>query len=47
MMPMAIPSVGGMLVAMLSMFIVPVLYCSMQEWKLEWGIKDAKFEAAE
>lgn len=47
MMPMAIPSVGGMLIAMLSMFIVPVLYCSMQEWKLKWGIKDAKFEAAE
>jgi len=45
MVPMAIPSVGGMLIAMMSMFIVPVLYCSMMEWKLKLGIKDARFQA--
>jgi Cu(I)/Ag(I) efflux system membrane protein CusA/SilA len=43
MVPMAIPSVGGMLIAMMSMFIVPVLYCSVMEWKLKLGISDARF----
>ena len=33
MVPMAIPSFGGMLVVLISIFVVPVLYCSMQEWK--------------
>ena len=45
MVPMAIPSFGGMLIAMMSMFIVPVMYCSMMEWKLKLGIKDARFQA--
>ena len=45
MVPMAIPSVGGMLIAMMSMFIVPVLYCSVKEWKLKLGIKDQLFAA--
>ena len=31
MLPMAVPSVGGMCVAMLSVFVVPVLYCSLAE----------------
>lgn len=47
MVPMAIPSVGGMSIALLSMFIVPVLYCSMQEWKLHLGVKDPKFAASD
>ena len=34
MVPMAIPSFGGMLVALLSLVVVPVLYCSVQEWRL-------------
>ncbi|MFT5130856.1 MAG: Cu(I)/Ag(I) efflux system membrane protein CusA/SilA [Rhodothermales bacterium] len=34
MVPMAIPSFGGMLLALLSMFVVPVLYCSLQERRL-------------
>ncbi len=34
MVPMAIPSFGGMLVVMLSAFIVPVLYCWVEEIKL-------------
>ncbi|MCK5114334.1 MAG: efflux RND transporter permease subunit [Phycisphaerae bacterium] len=34
MVPMAIPSFGGMLVVMLSAFIVPVLYCWIEEAKL-------------
>jgi copper/silver efflux system protein len=35
MVPMAIPSFGGMLVATMTVFIVPVLYCSVQELKLK------------
>lgn len=44
MVPMAIPSVGGMLIAMLSMFIVPVLYCGVKETKIRLGIRDRLFE---
>jgi Cu(I)/Ag(I) efflux system membrane protein CusA/SilA len=35
MVPMAIPSVGGMAIAVITMLIVPVLYCAVQEWKLK------------
>ena len=45
MVPMAIPSFGGMFIVILSMFVVPVLYCSVQEWKIRLGIKDSRFEA--
>jgi Cu(I)/Ag(I) efflux system membrane protein CusA/SilA len=34
MVPMAIPSFGGMLVVLISIFIVPVLYCAVEERKL-------------
>lgn len=34
MIPMAIPLVGGMLIAILTIFIVPVLYCFWQESKV-------------
>lgn len=34
MVPMAIPSVGGMTIEIISIFIVPVLYCWQQERKL-------------
>ena len=44
MVPMAIPSFGGMMIVILTMFIVPTLYCSIQEWKLHWGIKDPQFK---
>lgn len=35
MMPMALPSVGGMLIELLTLFVVPVLYCWLEErkWK--------------
>jgi Cu(I)/Ag(I) efflux system membrane protein CusA/SilA len=33
MVPMAIPSFGGMVIAMLTVFVVPVLYCWMEEGK--------------
>ncbi|MBN2019050.1 MAG: efflux RND transporter permease subunit [Sedimentisphaerales bacterium] len=34
MVPMAIPSFGGMTIEILTMLIVPVLYCAREEWKL-------------
>ncbi len=35
MVPMAIPSFGGMLVVLISIFVVPVLYCAIKELKLK------------
>jgi Cu(I)/Ag(I) efflux system membrane protein CusA/SilA len=35
MVPMAIPSVGGMGVVLITMFVVPVLYCAVAEIKLK------------
>jgi copper/silver efflux system protein len=35
--PMAIPSVGGMAVAVVTIFIVPALFCAIEEWKWERG----------
>jgi len=43
MVPMAIPSFGGMCIVIMTMFTVPVLYCEVQEWKLRLGIKDPRF----
>ncbi|MBW2566267.1 MAG: efflux RND transporter permease subunit [Deltaproteobacteria bacterium] len=37
MVPMAIPSFGGMLVVVISIFVVPVLYCAIEEFKLKYG----------
>lgn len=34
MVPMAIPSFGGMAFAIITLFVVPVLYSAWQEWKL-------------
>ncbi len=36
MVPMAIPSFGGMLVVLVSAFIVPLLYCSLAELRFKW-----------
>ena len=33
MQPMAIPSVGGMAVSVVTMFIAPTLFCAVEEWK--------------
>jgi Cu(I)/Ag(I) efflux system membrane protein CusA/SilA len=35
MVPMAIPSFGGMLLAVITLFVVPVLYCAIEERKLK------------
>jgi copper/silver efflux system protein len=36
MIPMAIPTFGGMVLAMLTVFMVPVLYCLTAEWRLRF-----------
>ena len=36
MIPMAIPSFGGMLVVLISIFVVPVLYSAIEEFKLKF-----------
>ena len=38
MIPMAIPSFGGMLIALITLLVVPVLY----SWKSEWQLKNVK-----
>ena len=37
MVPMAIPSFGGMTIEILTMLVVPVLYCAIQEFKFKFG----------
>ena len=37
MVPMAIPTFGGMLVQVITVFVVPVLYCMWKERELEVG----------
>ncbi|MHC4375519.1 MAG: efflux RND transporter permease subunit [Planctomycetota bacterium] len=38
MVPMAIPSFGGMLIAIMTMLVVPVLYCSIKEARLRMAV---------
>ncbi len=33
-MPMALPVVGGMAVELMTLFVVPVLFCAVEEWRL-------------
>ena len=40
MVPMAIPSFGGMLIEVLTMLVVPVLYCAIKEFKINVGLRD-------
>ncbi len=37
MVPMAIPTFGGMVVASITWFVVPILYCSLQEWRFRFN----------
>jgi len=36
MIPMAIPTFGGMLIGIVTVFVVPVLYCSLEEFRLRF-----------
>lgn len=44
MLPMAIPSFGGMVLNMITMFTVPVLYFLWQETRFKWGLYKSKKE---
>jgi Cu(I)/Ag(I) efflux system membrane protein CusA/SilA len=37
MIPMAIPIFGGMSVALVTLFVVPLLYASVREWRVRLG----------
>ena len=41
MVPMAIPTFGGMIFAVITIQVVPVLYCAIEEWKLRWPLTDS------
>jgi len=43
MVPMAIPSFGGMAIVIITMLVVPVLYCMSMESKIKLGIADERF----
>jgi Cu(I)/Ag(I) efflux system membrane protein CusA/SilA len=45
MVPMAIPSFGGMMIEVLTMLTVPVLYCFVKEIKLRTGMSDELLDA--
>jgi Cu(I)/Ag(I) efflux system membrane protein CusA/SilA len=38
MVPMAIPSFGGMTIEVLTMLVVPVLYCAVKEFRLKSSV---------
>ncbi|MHC4847015.1 MAG: efflux RND transporter permease subunit [Planctomycetota bacterium] len=42
--PMALPAVGGMLAELISLFIVPCVYCMVKEAKWRMGWNDPHFE---
>jgi len=44
MVPMAIPSFGGMLIEVMTMLVVPVAYCAIKEFKIHLGIQDKLFQ---
>lgn len=47
MMPMALPSVGGMAIELLTLFVVPVLYCAVEERRLSKRLHSAASEPEE
>jgi Cu(I)/Ag(I) efflux system membrane protein CusA/SilA len=46
MVPMAIPSFGGMTIEILTMLVVPVLYCMCQEFKLKLTSQGTNFNVS-
>jgi len=42
MVPMAIPSFGGMLIEVITMLVVPVLYCAIEEARAKFGPTETK-----
>jgi Cu(I)/Ag(I) efflux system membrane protein CusA/SilA len=44
---MALPVFSGMFVELISLFVVPVLYCGYMEFKMNLGLADERWEASE
>ncbi|MEL6105081.1 MAG: efflux RND transporter permease subunit [Planctomycetota bacterium] len=44
---MAIPVFGGMVVELITLFVVPVVYCGFLEMKMQGGIDDSRFSTGE
>jgi Cu(I)/Ag(I) efflux system membrane protein CusA/SilA len=42
---MALPLFAGMFVELISLFIVPVLYCGYMEAKMNLGLRDRRWSA--
>jgi Cu(I)/Ag(I) efflux system membrane protein CusA/SilA len=41
--PMALPVFGGMVVAMVTILVVPTCYCAIKQWKWKLGLPDQDF----
>ncbi|QDU57920.1 efflux RND transporter permease subunit [Aeoliella mucimassa] len=44
---MAIPVFGGMLVELVTLFVVPVVFCAYKEFKMQMGLADRHWEGVE
>ncbi len=44
MVPMALPVFGGMAVALITLFVVPVCYCGLKQLKWTWRLPDRDFD---
>ncbi len=44
MVPMAIPSFGGMTIQLMTLFFVPVSYCLVEEWRAKLGLRSETSE---
>jgi len=47
MVPMAIPSFGGMFIEVITMLVVPVLYCAIKETQFKAGLQETSLEPAQ
>ena len=43
MIPIALPCVGGLTIELLSLFVLPISYCTMKEWLWRAGVRKGHF----
>lgn len=46
MIAIALPTVGGLTIELLSLFVLPVCYSGLKEWQLRWGNRTLRAEVA-
>ena len=44
---MALPVFGGMIVELVTLFVVPVVFCAYKEFKMNLGLADRHWEGVE